>query len=264
MSQIFAWRDAPPADFAVIGDPIGHSRSPQMHRAAYAALGMSYRYVAIQVPVGEVREALDSLTVKGYRGVNVTVPHKSEALAWARAPDELTSRIGAANTLELATGRATNTDAPGFLKTLADLNVKAGASILIFGAGGSARALAAVLPTAGYRVSIWNRTHSRARNLADEFSLNFLAEPVLDADVLVNTTSVGLQGNELPLDWKQARGGSLAYDLVYGRTPFLDNAAEWGLRTVDGKPLLAAQGSLSFEWWLGIKPPPGVMLEAIR
>lgn len=264
MNEIFPWRDAPPANFGVIGDPIEHSRSPQMHHAAYAALSLSYRYLAIHVPVGEVHEALDSLAAKGYRGVNVTVPHKSEALSWATSPDELSSRIGAANTLELATGRATNTDAPGFLTTLTNMNVKPGASILILGAGGSARALAAVLPAAGYEVSIWNRTHARARHLADEFGLRFNSEPVLDTDVLINTTSAGLQGTELPLDWKKARRGSLAYDLMYGQTPFLDKAIEFGLRTVDGKPLLAAQGALSFEWWLGINPPSGVMLEAIQ
>jgi len=249
------------ADFAVIGDPVGHSRSPRMHQAAYDALKLPYRYVAVHVGRGSVGKALDRLAALGYRGVNVTVPHKEEALAWAAQADELSRRIGAANTLRLATKEATNTDAGGFLDTIQGL---AGREATMLGAGGTARALAAVLPGAGYQVRVWNRTRERAMALADEFGLSVLEEPTVDADLVVNTTSAGLHGDRLPLDWSEARNGTVAYDLVYGETPFLTEAAARGLRTIDGQSLLVAQGARSFEWWLGLTPSREAMAEAIR
>lgn len=261
MNEACEWRDAPAADFAVIGDPVSHSRSPRMHTAAYEALGLPYRYVAVRIPAGEVGEALDHLASLGYRGVNVTVPHKAEAMAWARHPDALAVRIGVANTIDLTDGRATNTDAPGFLDTISEFGEAL--DIVILGAGGTARALAAVLPANGHRVRIWNRTRERAQELAAEFDLLVIDEPTAAAALVVNTTSVGLQNARLEIDWATARPATVAYDMVYGHTQFLGEAHEHGLRTVDGKPQLVAQGARSFAWWLGIEPPRDVMMEAI-
>jgi shikimate dehydrogenase len=264
MNVAYEWRDAPGAEFAVIGDPIAHSRSPQMHQAAYDALGLPYRYVAIRVPAGEVAAALDHLTSLGYQGVNVTVPHKAEVVAWAKEADEWVQWIGVANTVNLLEGSVTNTDCMGFMDTIEPFGLEAGSSSLILGAGGSARAVAAVLPNAGFEVAIWNRTPSRAKELADEFGLLAVSTPTADFDLLINTTSAGLHGEQLPIDWSCVKEGALAYDLVYGDTPFLQEAAARGMKTLDGRALLAAQGARSFEWWLGMAPPPGVMLEAIQ
>jgi len=264
VNEVYEWRDAPAADFAVIGDPVAHSLSPRMHEAAYEALGLPYRYVAVRVPAGEVREALDYLASLGYRGVNATVPHKREAMEWARDADEIAQSIGVANTLDLTSGRATNTDGPGFLDTLSDLRIVSTAEVIVLGAGGTARALAAVLPKAMYRVKIWNRTRARAQELASEFGLTVLDEPTADADLVVNTTSVGLHGERVPLDWSSARESTVAYDMVYGQTRFLEEAVRQGLETVDGKPLLVAQGARSFAWWLEIDPPRSVMMKAIQ
>jgi shikimate dehydrogenase len=262
VNAFYEWQKAPAADFAVIGDPVAHSLSPRMHAAAYRALDLPYTYVAVQASSEELHAALNRLAALGFIGANITVPHKERALAWSPKPDQIASRIGAANTLDFRDGSSTNTDAPGFLHTLKSLDVTGGRALLL-GAGGSARAIAAVLPSAGFQVSIWNRTPGRALALADEFGLTFLERANADFDLIVNTTSAGLSGDELPLDWSGCRGSALAYDLVYGETHFLRTAREHGLKTVDGIPLLAAQGALSLGWWLGIEPPFESMLEAV-
>lgn len=262
MNGFFEWRDAPAADFAVIGDPVAHSQSPNMHSAAYRALGLPYTYLAVRAPEDELSPALDRLAALGYLGANVTVPHKERALAWSSKPDDLALRIGAANTLDFRDGTATNTDAPGFLHTLADLGI-AGGRALLLGAGGSARAIAAVLPAAGFQVSIWNRTGARARSLAEEFGLNYVDRATAEFDLVVNTTSIGLSGAELPIHWGAATASGVAYDLVYGDTAFLQSAAMHGMRPVDGKPLLVAQGALSLSWWLGVDAPFKAMEEAV-
>lgn len=264
MKIAYEWHDVPRADFAVIGSPVAHSRSPQMHEAAFRALGLHLTYVAVQVSAGDVNDALDHLLGLGFKGVNVTVPHKAEAMDWAD-PDELAQKIGVANTIDLQSRVATNTDAPGFLDTLEQFSFQSDASVLILGAGGTARALAAVLPGAGFRTSIWNRTTTRAEELANEFGLAEVVElPSANFDLIINTTSVGLSKDRIAIDWSQARPDTVAYDLVYGSTPFLDEAQTHGLRVLDGKQLLVAQGARSFEFWLGIAPPRDVMLEVIQ
>ncbi len=264
MNEVYTWKNAPSADFAVIGDPIDHSRSPQMHSAAYDALGLVYRYICVHVSAGEVGEALEHLTHLGFRGVNVTVPHKAEAMAWSKEPDVLAQQIGAVNTVDLITGLATNTDAPGFLDTLLPFGFPPGSNALILGAGGSARALATVLPSAGFTVDIWNRTAEKAEAFAKEFGLNRIESPTANYDLIVNTTSAGLSQEKLDIDWSQHRANTVVYDLVYGQTPFLAEAHQLGLRTQDGKELLVAQGARSFRFWLGIDPPRDVMRQAIQ
>jgi len=264
----FPWQEAPAADFAVVGDPVGHSRSPRMHQAAYAALGLRHRYVAIHVPTGELRQALDHLAKMGYRGVNATVPHKEAALAWSDDPDELGERVGAVNTLRLLDKAAINTDAPGFMDTLADLGVGP-CEVLLLGAGGSARALAYALESGGYRVRIQNRTRERAERLVSELGLRAEVVETPDprgAGLVLNTTSASLQSADLGIEWSRAEAGALAYDLMYAAepTPFLQQAAGAGLRTCDGLPLLVAQGARSLEWWLGVSAPRSAMMEALR
>ncbi|MDR3689968.1 MAG: shikimate dehydrogenase [Fimbriimonas sp.] len=265
----FPWREAPEAEFAVIGHPVNHTKSPRMHSAAYYALGLPYRYVAIDVPVGEVDVALEHLRSVGYRGVNVTVPHKEDALAWSVDVEPLAARVRAANTIRLADRACINTDAPGFLDTLEgfDLGPK---RALLLGAGGSARALAVALSGTGYELTLYNRTFDKAIQLAKELDLS--EESVLrsadpqGASLILNTTSASLNGAQLPILWERAEPGALAYDLMYAKepTPFLACASEHGLQTMDGLKMLVAQGARSFEWWLGTAAPREAMLEAIR
>lgn len=260
----YEWRDAPAGDFAVIGDPVSHSLSPRMHQAAYDELGLPLRYVAVRVPKQDFDLALQHLQNLGYLGVNVTVPLKELAFAWSTGGDP---RMGSANTIRFEDRAGTNTDAPGFLITLRDAGIEP-CPTLILGAGGSARALCVALTDAGYEVSVWNRTAGKAAEMvkAARCQARILDKPDLEGQQLVvNTTSVGLSGESLNLDWTQALPDSVAYDLFYtaGLTPFLQDASQHGLKTIDGRPLLVAQGALALEWWTGRKAPRTAMMQAI-
>jgi shikimate dehydrogenase len=259
----YLWHDAPQADFAVIGDPVAHSRSPQMHMAAFKALGLDYRYVAIQVPPGDVGAALTQLREMGYKGINVTVPHKGEAIAWCAHVDRFVSEVEAVNTIDLERKAGINTDANGFLETI--LNVE-GKTALMLGAGGSARALSRALVREGWDVRIHNRTPEKAVALAGAVGAIAVekADPA-GASLILNTTSASLDGEQLPILWDRAEKTAVAYDLAYGQdsTPFLRKAHELGLTTMDGLPMLVEQGALSLEWWIGVDAPRDVMTAAI-
>ena len=262
------FRDAPPAAFAVIGDPVSHSLSPKMQNAALRALGRSEEYVALQVGVGQVSKALDHLKSLGYIGVNVTVPHKAEAFGWVNDVDDQARSIGVINTIDLARKEGRNTDAPGFVETLNSAGMSPPAQVLLLGAGGSARAITVALDNAGYKLRLWNRTPQRAIDLRAELGVDVQLSEDIDlsgVDIIVNSTSSSLAEQHLPVDWSQAKPDALAYDLMYreGLTPFVERAQAHGLRTLDGKALLVAQGALSLEYWLGIEAPRDVMATAI-
>jgi shikimate dehydrogenase len=180
----------------VLGWPVAHSRSPAMHNAALAELGMEgWRYQRLPVPPPLFNETVPALAGSGFLGANVTIPHKEAALALAHSSSEAAREIGAANTLTFSRDgsiAAENTDAPGFIAALA-LPPK-GMRALVLGAGGSARAAVWALRGAGAsEVSVWNRTPERAQELARELGVRAVAAPGA-ADLLVNCTSVGLSG----------------------------------------------------------------------
>ena len=177
----------------VCGWPVAHSRSPQMHNAALALLGLDdWHYQLLPLPPHLFTETVRALPKLGFRGVNVTIPHKEQALALADVATETATAIGAANTLTFlpdGTIHADNTDAGGFLSTLKTSAYDRTA--LVLGAGGSSRAIVYALRQAGAReVRIWNRNPERAQALADEFGAVVSAEP---ADIIVNCTSIGLE-----------------------------------------------------------------------
>ena len=273
----------------VLGWPVAHSRSPAMHNAALRALGMEdWHYQALPVPEELFAETTRALAQAGFVGANVTIPHKQAALALAEQTSVAARAIGAANTLTFAadgTIAAENTDAPGLIAALAQLaDLPARPSVLVLGAGGSARAAVWALREAGAReVSIWNRTPERAEQLARELDVRAVREPA-HADLLVNCTSVGLERatdrveratdrleratdrvgversasepeglNQLGLTFDQVGEYSYVVDMVYraGHTPLLAAAREHGARTLDGLEILVAQGALSFELWTG-------------
>ncbi len=257
------WREAIPGDFAVIGDPISHSKSPAMHAAAYRELGLDLSYRAVRVPVGEVRAALLHLRTLSYRGVNVTVPHKAEALAACEQVEDLARRIGAVNTVRLDGLVGRNTDGPGFLRSLP---VKEPGLAVILGAGGSAAAVAVALADVGWKVEIYNRTRSRAESLAALIGGEVREEAaVAGADLLVNATSAELLGSGLSIDWAGVRPSAHAVDLMYGAepSPFMREALQNGLTAQDGRGMLMEQGALALEWWLGVAAPREAMLVAI-
>lgn len=257
----------------VLGWPVSHSRSPAMHNAAFAALGMDgWRYQSLPVPPGLLAETVRALGGAGFAGANVTIPHKQAALELADSVSLAAREIGAANTLLFAADgaiAAENTDAPGLLEIL-PLEISR-RSALVLGAGGSARAVVWVLLQAGAEVSIWNRTPERAAAMAAELGARAVSSPS-PADLLVNCTAVGLQQsaseaealNQLALSTDQVAGYPYVIDLVYAKTetPLLAAARRHGAHTVDGLEMLVAQGALSFSWWTGMQAPRDVMRAA--
>jgi shikimate dehydrogenase len=234
-----------------------------MHNAAFAKLGLDWRYVKLPVPPELFERTVRALPGSGYRGANVTIPHKLAALALADSASEAARKIGAANTLTFGDDgiEADNTDAGGFLDALGE--PPAGRRALVLGAGGAARAVVWALAQAGAAdVSIWNRTPERAEELASAFGARAVQRPA-PADIIVNATSVGLHEGALPLDELDRPG--IAVELVYGsETPFASWAREGGARVVDGLEVLVRQGALSFRCWTGLEPPLDLMREAAR
>jgi shikimate dehydrogenase len=256
----------------VCGWPVAHSRSPQMHHAALAELGLDWRYQRLPIPPGLFAETVRALPRLGFRGVNVTIPHKEAALALAGAATETARAVGAANTLTFqpdGTIHADNTDATGFLAALP--RSAYGATALVLGAGGTARAVVYALRQAGAaEVRVWNRTRDRAEILADD--LGAVAVDRADrADIVVNCTSIGLLNpgdtfKALPLRADDLGAGCLVVDMVYrlGGTPLLQAAKAAGAEVVDGLEVLVAQGAASLERWTGRTVPDQAMREAVK
>jgi shikimate dehydrogenase len=176
----------------VLGFPVGHSRSPAMMNAAFADLGLEWRYVRLPVPPERFAETVRALPGSGYRGANVTIPHKLAAHDLADELSDAARAIGAANTLVFEDGRtfADNTDAGGLLDALGE---PVPATALVLGAGGAGRAAVWALQQAGAQVAVWNRTPERAEALAAELGAQHVWRPE-PAELVVNATSVGLEG----------------------------------------------------------------------
>jgi shikimate dehydrogenase len=256
----------------VLGWPVAHSRSPAMHNAALAHLGLKdWHYQRLPAPPEVFDETVRGLPAAGFVGANVTIPHKKAALALADSATDAARAIGAANTLAFGPGgaiAASNTDAPGFLAALGGAGADpAGQTALVLGAGGSARAVAYALREAGAaRVVVWNRTPERARALAADLGVEAADRPIA-AELLVNCTSVGLADGEfkdLPLDADALGTYATVADLVYraGGTGLVAHAQRRGCTVVDGLEVLVRQGALSFEAWTGREAPIDVMRAA--
>ena len=249
-----------PARYGVLGWPVGHSRSPAMMRAA----GLE-RYQRLPVAPAAFEDTVRALGASGFRGANVTIPHKEAALAVATSASDAARAIGAANTLtfgEDGSIAADNTDAPGLMAALG----QPPASALVLGAGGSARAAIWALAQAGADVAVWNRTPARAQGLG----ARVVAQPVA-AEVLVNCTSVGLDNlsspfKDLPLDADFLAEYATVVDLVYraGTTVLIREAERRGVSTIDGLEILVRQGALSFTLWTGLPAPLHSMRTAAR
>lgn len=257
----------------VLGRPVAHSRSPAMHNAAYEALGLDWRYLPLPVPPELFAETVAALAGSGYRGANVTIPHKEAALAVAGEASDAARAIGAANTLSFAGNgsvTADNTDAGGLLDALGES--PAGLRCLVLGAGGAGRAAAWALREAGAaEVAVWNRTPERARDLARALGVSHAERPGR-ADLIVNATAIGLDGE---LDEARAIDAlGLAgvepperlVDMVYGaeQTPLCAWGARAGAHVVDGLEVLVRQGARSFRIWTGRDAPLEVMRAGAR
>ncbi len=261
--------------FAVLGDPVAHSLSPTIHNAAFRAAGRRARYEARQVDAAGCGPALRALALEGGGG-NVTLPHKERALAFLDRSTPAVRATGACNTFWARDGEVwgDNTDVEGF-RGLWDEAVSGAhedVDVLVLGAGGAARAAAfALLSAPGVRrIAIWNRTAQRAEGLVRDFADDRL-RPVGDwrapaAQVVVNATSVGIDGVSAPIRLRELRRAPLRLlDLVYGEraTPLARQAAAMGVRSRDGKEMLVRQAEASYARWFDEPPPEGVMRRAL-
>ncbi|MDX6608909.1 MAG: shikimate dehydrogenase [Solirubrobacterales bacterium] len=258
---------------AVLGYPVGHSRSPAMHNAALAELGLGeeWSYEAIEVAPDAFEQRVHAMPNEDFAGANVTVPHKGAALSLADELSETAREIGAANTLVFADGevRAENTDAEGFLRSLP--GSPTGKRTLVLGAGGAARAVVWALLREGASVDVWNRTKLRSQHLCEELGGESVATPdQATYELIVNTTAVGLGGEdpfaELPLIAEAFEASQTVVDMVYGGQPraLLRAADAAGATTVDGIEILVQQGALSLETWTGRPAPLDTMRTAAR
>ncbi|HMM41780.1 MAG TPA: shikimate dehydrogenase [Thermomicrobiales bacterium] len=261
----------------LIGDPVEHSLSPAFQQPAFDALGLDIRYELWPTPLALLPDRLADLRAGRAIGANVTVPYKEAAFAAVDEASDLARRAGAVNTIVPRDGRlyGDNTDIHGFIVPLAERGVRfSEMEAMVLGAGGAARGIVVALLDAGVRrVHVLNRTVERADRLAVALAddrvvsaattLATLLAPA--ATLLVNATSLGWQGQELPLDPSVFAGlprHAIAYDLTYRETPFLRAARDARLATIDGLPMLVHQGARSFELWTGHDAPTDVMWSA--
>ncbi len=272
----------------LIGYPVAHSRSPQMHNAAFRKIGFEAGYALWETPPGTLAERVASLRAPNMLGANVTIPYKEDVVPLLDECDVLAGRIGAANTIVHRNGKLVgyNTDAPGMLRALAecpgapfDAHDK---ETVILGTGGAARAAAVALLDAGARsLTILGRDKARIDVLLDHLRLSTAKSRLSGAlfnsaeadvslqttDIVINATSVGLKSSDAPLliDVNQLPVGSLVMDMVFnaGLTPLLQAAQARGCFVMHGLSMLLYQGTLAFELWTGKDAPVEVMRDAL-
>ncbi len=269
----------------IIGCPITHSLSPAMQNEALRACGLNYVFVPFHVETHDLGRAIDGLRALGVAGINVTIPHKTAVIPFLDSLHESAEASGAVNTIKNVNGRLIghNTDGDGLVRSLSqDLGFEPrDRSIVIIGSGGAARGAVAALCRSGVRrIVLVNRTYAKAEQLAStladrypEVALSALSGYdelpgcLRDADLLINTTSLGMNNESiLNVSLELLPASAKVYDMVYSPpvTPLLKNATEAGLACCNGLGMLAAQGELAFAIWTGEKPPSGLMKSVLE
>ena len=252
--------------YGVLGDPIAHSLSPLIHKGWMRDNHLPIDYMGLQVPADGFDEAIETLGQRGFQGLNVTLPHKLNALRCARNVTARAQTIGAVNTLWRGPDKewcGDNTDAPGFMASLTNIYNKPleGEGVRVLGAGGSARAIVYALDEAGARVTLANRTLSKAEAILSLYKgrahqavpLEEGLANAADFNLVINTTSLGYSGKGLDLP---GADGALLYDISYGKVArtVLDPAQARGWKSADGLSMLVYQAAFAFERWFDIMP----------
>lgn len=264
-----------PDKYAVVGNPIAHSKSPEIHSLFAQQTRQLITYERLQAPLDGFEEFALGLRDAGYRGLNVTIPFKLDA---AKLADRLTPRArlaGAVNTLKFDGDAITgdNTDGIGFVRDVTQrLKFKIeDAAILVLGAGGGVRGLiGSLLEEKPKWIAVANRTHDRAQELADEFgvlALSFDEVPAEHFDLVINGTATSMAHTTPPIDAETFDDCTLAYDLLYSpaQTPFMQLASRGGARKVsDGLGMLIEQAAESFHLWRGVRPDTASVFKELR
>ena len=265
--------------FAVIGDPIDHSLSPNIHSAAFRELNLDESYIAYRIPKGELEEGIQGLKKIKITGFNVTIPHKIEMMKYLDKIDESCSIIGAVNTVSNEDGvlKGYNTDMDGFLDAFKKKNLTIkNSKVLLLGAGGAARAIVGAFAKEKAReIKIANRTIEKAENLS-EFSkkigleskpttLEKIGHTAGDYDIIVNATSIGLKNEPSPISFDGIDEETIVYDIVYipMNTNFIKDAKMNGAKIIFGYEMLLGQAIRAFEIWHEMKAPYNAMKRAL-
>lgn len=271
--------------YAVLGHPIGHTLSPVMHNASFEALGLDAIYLAFDVAPERLMEVLPSMQAMGFGGVNLTIPLKEVAFRGMENLDASARTLGAVNTVEFTEGGPVghNTDGYGFLMAMEEAfgDSLSGASVFVLGCGGSGRAVALTAAGAGAsRITLAGRTPAKPGEVALELARLYPELEVgqavgnkeqvaacRDADVVVQTTPVGMKASDAPLLGPEAfRKGQRAFDLIYmyPETAFMKQAREGGARTANGLGMLLHQGAKAFAIWSGRQADLAAMRQALQ
>ncbi|MFB7157166.1 MULTISPECIES: shikimate dehydrogenase [unclassified Lysinibacillus] len=266
--------------FAVIGDPIEHSKSPAMHNAWFEERSIDAAYIPVHVPSENLESAVSGLKTLGASGWNITIPHKTAIIPYLDELDELAEKMGAVNTVVRTKEgklKGYNTDGVGFVRSLEEAVGKSHKDkpVLLIGAGGAARGIAFAMQQQGYtNLTIANRTVANAQAIVDEMgighaiSLADAEESLADFGILVQMTSAGLAtGNfSMPFSLERLAEGAIVADIVYNplMTPFLKAAEEKGATVVTGLGMFVHQGAIAFEHWLGEYPNTNSMIVQLK
>jgi shikimate dehydrogenase len=263
--------------YVVIGNPVAHSKSPEIHAVFAARTGQTLSYTRLQAPLDGFVATVRDFIAGGGKGANVTVPFKLEAHALADRLSERARLAGAVNTLKFADGRifGDNTDGAGLV---ADIVNNAGVAlggkrILLLGAGGASRgALLPLLEQQPGQLVLVNRTYAKARELVDQFAAfgNLVAADyaALEGvfDVVINATSASLNADLPPVPSQVFGAATLAYDMMYGKQPtrFMEFAAQQGAQVRDGLGMLVEQAAEGFLLWRGVRPQTAEVFADLR
>ena len=254
--------------YALIGNPVAHSKSPPIHAEFARATGQDLEYGLLESPLDGFRASVERFRAGGGKGLNVTLPFKEDAYRYCKALSPRARQARAVNTIRFGPEIfGDNTDGVGLVRDLgADLP---GRRVLLMGAGGAAQGVVGALLEAGVAaLTIANRTERKARELAARFSgVSASGYAALEPgfDVLINATSAGLAGEAPALPMEVLARATLAYDMVYGRdTPFLAAARAAGVRARDGTGMLVEQAAESFFVWRGVRPETAPVLRELR
>jgi len=265
--------------YAVIGDPIDHSLSPNIHNAAFRHLKLDHSYIAYKISAGELAAGIDSLKKIKIAGFNVTIPHKIEIMKFLDDMDTTSKVIGAVNTVSNENGKLKgyNTDMIGFLDPIKKKNLAIKDSqVLLLGAGGAARAIVtAMIKEKASKITIVNRTQENANKLADfakkiggnadTVSIEKANELVGDYKFIINSTSIGMKNEPSAISTENIGKDTIVYDIVYQpiNTDLVKKSKENGATIIYGYEMLLSQAACSFEIWHKMEAPYDVMKNAL-
>ena len=265
--------------YAVIGDPIDHSLSPNIHNAAFRHSKLDHTYIAYKIPAGELAAGIEALKAIKIAGFNVTIPHKIEMMKFLDEMDTTCKVIGAVNTVLNENGKLKgyNTDMIGFLDPIKKKNFTIkNSQVLLLGAGGAARAIiTAMIKEKASKISIVNRTQENANKLADfakkiggnvdTISMQEANKLITDYKFIINSTSIGMRNEHSPISTENIGKNSIVYDIVYQpiNTDLIKKSKENGATIIYGYEMLLSQAACSFEIWHKMEAPYDIMKKAL-